>query len=121
MKDRVDAVYQLGEEILKGKYTKAELEQKMDWIEEKFGKASFPPFTVIPKPKPWDAAYLSELKMQRYAGAGSRAFFLHLQEVKEEVDRKAYKVKKRLIIVSCIAGVLLLAAVVTVLLAFLRE
>ncbi len=117
--DVVDAQYDLGKSILSGQYNREKTLQELDRMEREFGEYAFTPYRVNKKEKPWGQDYLDELTTEFRLGAGSKEFFLHLQEVKEEVDRKKRNFK--LAVAGCIAGIVAIIVLAATIITLFRE
>ena len=73
--------------IADGTYSRKAVRKKLDALERAYPEESYMVYPVTRKEKPWDAAYLKELKELFYSGAASREFLEYMAEVSEEVYR----------------------------------
>ncbi|HRU95834.1 MAG TPA: hypothetical protein P5092_00130 [Ruminococcus sp.] len=104
-------------DIIDGKYTLNEAKQKIRTFEEQYGADFFVSYDIEKKDKPWDMAYLKELKLKGMTGSNSKQFFLHLAEVSEYVhanDGTSHSKgdKKKFIIAGIIAGIIIALVIV---------
>lgn len=119
MNDVVDARYNMGKSILDGRYNREKTLHEIELMEQEFGNDAFAPYQVDKKAKPWNQDYLEDLTSEFQMGASSKEFFLHLQEVKEEVDRKKRNFK--LAVAGCVAGIVAIVVLAAAIITLFRE
>jgi hypothetical protein len=79
------------DDIVKGKYSLADVKQMINLFEKEHGSDFFVKYEVDKKDKPWDMAYLKELELKSVGGLCSKQFILHLAEVSEYVHKNQKK------------------------------
>lgn len=107
-------IVSLASRIVEGKTTYAGVKRELDEIEEAFDNP-FAPYSLERRVKPWDMAYLKQLRAAVPFGAFSKEYLLHMSEVADDVYRK-----KR-IIRQTILSVTATLAFILVVLSFMRR
>lgn len=91
-------LFDLVEGITEGKYTKKQVKQKLDLIEQKYSPDVFAWYPPERKEKPWDMSYLKKLEDLFYCGATSKEFILYMAEVSDEIYR-AKRIRKAVLVI----------------------
>lgn len=102
-------------DIINGKYTFGEVQQKIRSLENQYGTEFFPDYEISKKDKPWDQNYLDELEQKSICGMTSKQFILHLAEVSEYVhttEKAALQKRRRMIIAGIVAAVIIAAVII---------
>ncbi len=105
MADFFEDVNKLVNGIIAGKINREKAEKIIKEIKREYGDDAFPDFSFEKQAKPWDKAYLQQLKTQNVTGACSEEFILHMAEVGDSISiRKKIK----------IAGIVIVALMVII-------
>lgn len=97
-------------EIINGKFSLNDVIKQIQQYEKEYGANFFADYDVEEKEKPWDEAYLKELRIKCMAGMASKQFILHLAEVSEYVhNNQKNKIRKtRKAIIAAIAAIIVI-------------
>lgn len=118
MKASTDARLAIAQKIADGTYTKKAAERAMNALQREYPEDAFGQYYhFVRKPKPWDRAYLEELKNLCYSGADTREFMSFMAEVSDEIYH-AGRIRKMVLAVLLCAAVL--ACIVLISKSFLR-
>jgi hypothetical protein len=105
-----EEIYALIQDILNHHPEVDEVKFRMDELTAEYGKSIFPEIVFEKKEKPWDEAYLQELKDKNITGACSKDFILHMAEV----SRYLYERKRNMIIIGIIVVIVAVVVVIMI-------
>lgn len=77
--DRVEII----DKILSNELKKKEVEAALAELENEFGENAYADDGFLPKEKPWNKVYYSELEKISLTGVSSKKYILHLVEVRD--------------------------------------
>lgn len=111
MRNIIDEYKKLYDSILNDNISLNQLEKEFKKIELSYGTDAFNPCDFKRSEKPWNKAYLENLKKLYRAGASSKDFFIHLYEVNKYLRHKKIKYYlafsiSLLFIILCIFGII---------------
>lgn len=109
-------LFDLVEGIAEGKYTKKQVNQKIDQIEKKYSPGVFVWYPPERKEKPWDVPYLKKLEDLFYCGATSKEFILYMAEVSNEIYRAKRIRRAVLVSVFTVAALAVIGMIIKTLL-----
>ena len=79
--DRVEII----DKILTNKLKKSEVKAALTDLEDKFGENAYVDDSFLPREKPWNKDYYSELEKISLTGVSSKKYILHLVEVRDHL------------------------------------
>lgn len=112
MNDFFDEVNVLVNDIVSHNVDATGTQVRIDELKKKYGEDSFPSINFEKQSKPWDEAYLKELKEKNVTGACSEDFLLHMAEVSDFLSNKKQSYTT-IAIVAAIVVVIIIILVIT--------
>ncbi|HAY04563.1 MAG TPA: hypothetical protein DCX57_09310 [Lachnospiraceae bacterium] len=110
MIDFFDEVNGLVGDILSHEVDCVKAKERISELKKKYGQDAFPSIYFKKKNKPWDKAYLRELKEKNTTGACSEEFLVHMAEVSDYLSKK----KDRKFIIGIVAGATIVLLIILV-------
>lgn len=104
--DRVEII----ERILTNEMKKTEVKVALAKLENEFGEKAYVDDGFLPKAKPWNKEYYSELEKISLTGVSSKKYIIHLVEVRDYL-----RFRLMITIVGIVAAIMIILGIIFIL------